>query len=541
MGQGYVKFDEQGARRAVLEIAASYSPRNAVREFVTNGLDGKINDRRVDISVVLHQKDRRIIISDNGTGMTYQELAERSEKIGNSGKFEKIDKRGEKAYGLLAFGSLGEAMHIISRSYTENTQKYGYVFWEKTKEGIPFRDSEIEPEKVDRMFNGVFPFGTRIIVDRVNPHLFEKVLTVPTLKAWLEQLYAPALNKGIANISVGKIDEKSGKPRMQGLDVPHYETDSSTELMDEVIPVRIKGQPELGQLEVVLFVDPQASGEKVAIYSKDVRVYDSVAELTEFGRSPTWTSGKVTGYINDHFNKLILGRDGIDRQRNAFKAWYETVRQIEERIAPIVEEKKKHGKKMKEDSYIRKAFDALADAWKDLKKIEGDNERYIRSDEGVDTPVRGISPNENGGRNPHGSGPRKPRVNSPEPPGAFEPHEGGIIIPVVRRAGIPFACPQPIEFPLSERDLRSKLDDTMANPMLYLNSIHENYKEREGQKDSEFIRYVVELISKEASYYKMRKAQKEKRLFGDSLDLVNIALQEAENLKFLALKRLGIK
>src|SRR3990172_8560016 len=107
MANRYVGFHSEGEGRALVELARGYNPKNAVREFVTNSLDARVKDKRVNISLIVDPFDRRVIISDNGCGMTNEELYARALSIGYSEKRGVTDQRGEKALGLLAFGSLG--------------------------------------------------------------------------------------------------------------------------------------------------------------------------------------------------------------------------------------------------------------------------------------------------------------------------------------------------------------------------------------------------------------------------------------------------
>jgi DNA gyrase/topoisomerase IV subunit B len=65
----YASFDDDGIGRVLIELAKAYTPRDTIREYLTNGLDARLQGQREQISVLLDPRDRRIIISDNGIGI----------------------------------------------------------------------------------------------------------------------------------------------------------------------------------------------------------------------------------------------------------------------------------------------------------------------------------------------------------------------------------------------------------------------------------------------------------------------------------------
>lgn len=537
MEERYLKFHEKGVGMAMLELAKQYPPKEAIREFVTNSLDARIKDQTIDIAILINPFEKRVIISDNGIAMTYKQLIELPESVGYSKKIGMVDKRGEKGVGLLAFGSLGDVMQIISRP--DENSKYGYMRWEikESKGAIAFYPKEIDSKEVKDLYRN-FPHGTTIIIDRVDSHIIDKVFTITNLKNWLTMLYNPALRKNIANILIGRLDKRNMEPKLEPLEEMVHETISSTELEDEIVSIKIKKE-EPGDLELLLFVDPTAICDKVAVYSKDVLVYESLAELPEFSKSPVWTSGKVSGYINDYFNKLILGRSGIDRSRNAFKAWYATLTELEEKIRPIVEEKKKHGVKIKENEYIKKVYNVLDDVLRDFKTTEF-GEAYARSSTGELVPVIGEEPTEKRGKERS----TKPRIRTGKPPGpgTFIYNPDGVIQRVTQKRGVPFSYPQPVDFPLHEMHLRSKLEvKSFGSPVLLINSAHEDYKSRADSREEIILRYILGLMAKGTTQAEAIKAEKKNELRGDKSEIVNNFLEREEYIQFLALKRLKIK
>jgi len=546
MTQGYLEFHGEGNYRATIELARSYPELDALREFVTNSLDarksldGVQTLDHIDIIVAKNPYHKRLIISDNGVGIDYEnKLVKLSSELGKSGKAGMIDMRGEKALGLLAFGSLGESMHIISRSYDNG--EYGYLRWEIDKDRISFDHHKLDPRILEREFYGTFPHGTRVIIDKIHPHIMTKLLNYEKLKSTLTKFYNPALIKNIANIKLGKFT-KEGRFEVEPIEPMNYEKGSAFEVISDTLKVDIKKEDLPGNLEVLLFVDPEGVYDKVSVYSKDVLVYNSIAELAEFNKSPVWASGKVSGYINDQFNKLILGRSGIERKRNAFKAWYDAVREIEDKIKPIVEENKKREKKVKEHSDIKKIYNALEDVWKELSISGGIGTKYARSSEGEISDVVGSEFTRDGGRN-HDLGGSDTRTPGHRPPGPGTFIQGGAYRErVAQKNAFPFGHPQPREFQPNEIRLRSKMADILGTPTPILNSVHPDYQERENLKDNApFLRYITDLIAKEAANFEAVKSDKKNGSTENKTENIIDVLQREEDIKYLILKKLGIK
>ncbi len=271
-----VRLSEKGQDRMLIEAAVAYPPKNAVREMVTNAIDARIPDTIEDIHLFIKPSERRLIIQDNGAGISFEDLLLLPERVGDSAKAGKIDKRGEKGLGLLAFGSLGAAMHMISRPIGQDSSRYGYVRWEKKEnEGILWDDETakmLDSQEIERDFYGNFPNGTQIIIDRIEPHTMDKLLTIANLKEWLPLLYNPAIRKGIVNIYVGKEDKRTRKFKKELLEPIQYKEDSSLTLIDNISQINIDKEDVPGKLEILLFVNPEAAYDKVAVYSKDVLV-----------------------------------------------------------------------------------------------------------------------------------------------------------------------------------------------------------------------------------------------------------------------------
>lgn len=556
---GYVTIHPIGQNRIIFELAQTYTPKTAIREFVTNSLDERIPGKKGNITVTLDPADRSITILDDGKGMDYAKVASLSSNIGNSEKYGKVNMRGEKGIGLLSFGSLGKGMRIISRPHTHSSDAYGYTRWEMKgpDKGIACEPPrKLEPAAVKNDFGINFPHGTMVIIDRVDPSIFKDNLPLPILKEWLRRLYNPALRKKLVDIKVGKF-EKFGKIdrnreiKYETLDSIVYENSSSSKLIEKSISVPIKNEEKPGELEVLLFLDPESTSGKVRVYTKDVLVYEALTEMdefkNEFKKSPVWGSLKLYGEINDEFNRLTLGRDGLDRRTNSAKAWFSEVEKIGEEIRPEVEKIKAHVKNSKEQAYCTKVYNVGLDVWNELGI---GTSRYGRDSNGEPTPIEGETPSP-GGQPPVPPKPREiPQTERevtktgirPAGPGTFIRKEGGIIQKVSPKKSNPFGTTQPVEFPLSEQSLRSKLEEPIGVPTVYINSAHSDYKIRaEGTKDNNPIRYITELQAKEWALHEVQREQKESKQVSDIGELTRKALKIEEDVRLTILNRIGIK
>ena len=547
-----VQLHEKGHGRVIMELAKAYHPRYAIREFVTNALDARIPETQENILVSINQPKKSLIVFDNGTGMPYDKLISLPKSVGYSNKAEHVDSRGEKGLGLLSFGSLGSRMHILSRPHEGNQDFYGHLLYEinngKLRHGHEKLSSQ-DLEAVRDRFYGNFPSGTRVVIEGIPQGIMDKFLTNThpsnNLKQWLRQVYSPAIRNGDVNIHFGKYDKRSGSLKSETLDEIDYEDgrEFAELFMDKTLSIPIKGQDEPGELEVLLYIDPEGAYDKVPVYSKDVQVYQSLAELDEFNRSPVWASGKVLGFVNDRFNKLVLGRDGIQRGSNAYKAWYEALSQVEEELKPIVEQHKKSVRKLQETKTIRQVMSAMHDAVRNLER-EGmpfqniETGLYQEDSQGEMEKVKGQSPREPGpgGR---GSGGKK----GGRGPGTYVKDEEGTRRRVSPKKGLPASFIQPIDFPLHEGHLRSRLEERIGGDhVIYVNSAHGDYTARSDSKDtSVFQRYLIELVSKEFSMLDALNEDKKGALRGEPLELLEEALLREEAIKFQAMNALKIR
>ncbi|MCL6581071.1 MAG: ATP-binding protein, partial [Firmicutes bacterium] len=97
--------------------------RDALNEFVANAYDefvqGNIKDGVVIVKLLPKAKPPRIVVSDNGRGMSREDLCRIVRNIANSskrsGSTPSAEIIGEKGIGILGFQTLAEVCEIVTR------------------------------------------------------------------------------------------------------------------------------------------------------------------------------------------------------------------------------------------------------------------------------------------------------------------------------------------------------------------------------------------------------------------------------------------
>jgi len=537
-----VRMHEEGQRRVLLEVATQYEPHNVIREYVTNSLDETIPGQRLEIGVVMFPDWRRMIISDNAKGMSPQKLDSLRYSLGVSQKAGMVDKRGEKGLGILAFASVGERAYIISREAAAPTGEYGYL--ELAKRGqIDSGFKVINDSEVETNFRPGFDCGTTVVIDQIDPNIMSKVYSVAFVKNLLSELYTPALLKGV-KMSVGRIERAgrggvSKKPKLELVEPTEFQGDL---LFDRGIEIKDDdGRPLI--LEAMLNFNQDGATDKVAVYSKDVRVYKSISELPEFARDRFWGCGKLSGYLNDQFSKLILGRDGIDRTRKQFSHWISAVDKVRNELKDTVDSRIKRAPKQRETEVFREAWNALADAYKHLDRIYPSSLFVKAAVHGEEKRVIGVPPIEEPPRE------RREASQSHEESsrkglgltgGTYREDNLGTTLKVSPKRSISIGFPSALEFPLAEAQLRSKLEDKLGQPMIYINVTHRDYMSRANTKSSkdELMKYIIDVCAKEISLAEANEAISQR--VATSEDAVRNALLRAENIKYGAFSGLGL-
>ena len=522
-------FGAQGANLAMLELARNYPPHSVLREYVSNAFDSHART----IRVIAYPEMRRLIIADDGEGMSYEKLDSLRDSIGFSDKRGKIDSIGEKALGILAFASAGESIHIISRD--RNTDgPFGYLrMEEKNGKQIGSDFQYLDEAKAASDF-GKFGFsrGTQVIIDLVNPMFMEKTFTIPAIRSRLSKLYTPRLLNG-DTIRIGRVTKRK---QLDEEEVPPL-----TFLGEKLIDINMAVEDEEGplRLEGMLFFNPTGTSDKVHVYSKGVFVYESITDLEDLAKDRFWGCGKLTGYVNDYFNKLILGREGIDRNRRQYRLWREHISKIKESFEAEIEDRIRRGPKQKEDAFVHEAERALAGALRELNY--GDNLLIRAGVTGTLQKVEGTSP----------TSPREPRKKPETPvnpvPRGSNGTNGGLFTPTKEGGREERVAPRhgseniriilTDNFKSGESSARAKIDDSFGTPIISVNVKNGDYLLRKNDEENRF-RYIAAVASKVIAEAKVAKAL-EQRLV-DNREAIAAGMRLADDIQFKMLSRLKI-
>ncbi|MAG02628.1 hypothetical protein CMI42_04795 [Candidatus Pacearchaeota archaeon] len=440
-----LQISEQGQNRLIVEMAGQYGnrPIDALKEYVTNAVDALSGTDNGLVSVLLKPDINSIVIQDNGPGMSPEELERLPVSIGESVKYDKIDQRGEKGVGLLAFGSLGMKMHIISR--TARTDPYVYLRYEisRNKERITYELSELNESDMDNL-GGPFNYGTQVLIN-VDEKTFRNKFKSSLVRGELQDIYHPLLCEGDIGFEIGIGD----KPR----DRISAKKSRGASIIDEDVSFTTRKDKDLVDhvFHVNLIFDKDTDTGRIGVYSKGVRVHDSVLGLGEdlIQGCELWKCRQLKGYIDDPNLTLTIGRDKIDSQRNsnAYHGLIEMLVNLDDLYWPSVEERLERSRNEKD----RKLIHTLH------KKLQRVFE--YESIDPLNKPAKPESTKENidwGIHEEKNEGPKKKR----------------------KKRSSPFGMPELATFEIGERDLRSRLEDKSGEaPYIRINEGHPDYQE----------------------------------------------------------------
>jgi len=354
--------------------------------------------------------------------------------------------RGEKAFGILAYCGFGDRAHVVTRTVHDNGS---YSFMRMEKDSLEAELDHVDEKIVERQMGPGFREGTRVKIFGVNRQTIDNYFTPAKLKYAIGEMYDPILRSKDAEIHIGwngkdqRLEQVKPVHRKGGIVLSDL-----VETPEKVIKLK-DDTHVVGELEVQLWLDPDEQHGKVGFYNKGVKVLDSIARLNEFDSSP-WNSGRLSGYINANFCKLMPGRDGIVRDKG-FECLMQLLKTYEPKLKELV--------KQAEDESTKKNSSAI------IEQIREElGEIYTNSPnpftKGTGTPL---------------VKPRQPSVRTGEQ----------------KKKN----CPYPIDMiGFSEKDmnLRFKVDDMG----IYENSSHRDFKKyAAGRKDRQALMYHIEVLA----------------------------------------------
>ncbi len=472
MGNRKLKIHEIGQQRLLVEMATQYSnPLHALREYVTNAIDIlSLSSHQGLVQVSLDSGNRNVIVSDNGYGMSIEKVESLPDNIGNSDKYNQPDQRGEKAVGLLAFGSMGHKVHLITRQ--KGDPQYSYLRLELSgKEGNRKMDANIElisEIQVNDLFYGGFKHGTRVVVNTGND-IFSSDFKQRNVRDFLQTTYAPLLFREGIQFYLGNIGS------LERLAAPDFEGEDLWE--DVQVFKGSKGDEH--KIDIYLVFDKDSAGENVGLFSKDVLVYKRVRELSEhLVALPFWNCDKVMGYINEPNLSLTLGREGVNRNSNAYRSLVNVLTQLNDVLWPVIEDKIRK-------STINKGEGAL-------KKLWGYVEQALLLDP-ISRPV--VIPPKEETEKPH----EPKRENNGNGRGH---HKGHFAPPLIKDLGE------------RQRDVMSTLDYTLGRPRPVINSGCQEYEENVGEdkRSSKAVEYMLRVITGPIAVEQTRRASENRKI-----------------------------
>lgn len=493
------RIPPEGQRRLISELAQQYAnPLHALREYIVNSIDaiddGKIKDSL--IKILLSPKGRRIIVEDNAYGMDEEKVRSLPVQVGNSAKFGRIDQRGEKAVGLLAFGSVGHMIHIVTK--TKGEQMFNYLRYEKKDEEVqePVFD-RFTTDTVNREQYGVFPCGTRVILD-TNTDIFRKNLTESAIERFVQETFFPLMQTRRISMKIGDADigstRKIQEPEIAG-DI----------LLNENLTFKAKSkrdnEPKDYDLFAYLVFNPDIENGKVAVFSKDVKVYNSIVQLEEsLADLDFWRCRQITGYINEPNLKITLGREGINRDSNAYRGLVNLLEEIHNRYWPQIS-----------DQIKRKRFDKgnklIDNVWKELEEV------YKITDP-LDKQTRGQPE-----KRPKGENDKDKRK------------QGGC--GGDRERKFPFQYSQ-MDFGLGEEELRSRLDTDSGYPIIQINTSHRDYiRIVVDSRDKDVVRdYIFDITAPQIALWEARRRIERGGTLGDPYEMSARISGRTQDLKY---------
>jgi len=437
-------------------------PRDALAEFVTNGMDADANEIYID----LHRRGKNpyILISDNGNGMNKKELERVAQNVGNSIKksINNPDIVGEKGIGILGFINFGRSVKIKSSAGKDKT--YSLEF----EEGSTI--AKIKEDEYGRPIYGLH--GTDVYVYGLHEDK-SRIFTLTRLNEYLNRKFIGPL-----------------RARRFDLKIKEYTKTIS------VRPDEYKGEPfnirtveayPYGNVKLSIYIVPPEWRQptKISLYRKGILVVDDITDLTEFQKEP-WTNSRIQGEISFNALDITSGRSGIIRDEKKFPVFLDAMSRIEPEVNKFIEEKSKELERQRDQGIYKKLNQAISKALRELKSesptvsIESETGEEIQGESGM---IKGAGSDKIG----KGSGGGK-RIIRPSDDEEKRTR---------RREGRGYNWEEE-PFYDEYQHLRSRFDGNLN--LIKINKIHPDYTSETQTRDRK-LRYLSKLIVKEIALY----------------------------------------
>lgn len=456
------------------------SPHLAFKEYLSNSIDNHGNEIKIYVS----KANNLLIIQDNGTGMSIADLEKIPQSIGTSSKRGIESARGEKAFGLLAYPSLGANQCQIFSKNSPDSRTYNYLRMNKDNledafvdemSGDSLLDSEIEFEK-----------GTRVVLNGISEDIINRYFTPSVIKDFVGDMFAPLLRRGVVEVTVGYSGKKT---KLIPVEAPQY---LGEKVLEDIIQHEYNkdGKKIVGEIELRLFVNSKGTNDKVRHYNKGVKVLNSLSFYDELSEMP-WESGKLLGEVNENFLTLIPSREAPVRTGSRYEFFINTLKESEDYLNEEIDRLKVNYEKHECEDFANNFLRAIDAVVRDMRE---QYPSWVRGKEG-DEKKKVI---EEGGEGSTHMGEKSASEPDEHNRSAVKPDERGKedFIRRARKVISSFYQPKFEVFGLEKQNLRSELDTVFNH--IKINIGHPEYKER--SKKDERNKYVALILSKEIAY-----------------------------------------
>ncbi len=372
MTRGQVDFQIKGIGYAISQIGGAYErPDSALKEPISNSIDSRLKEG-VSIGLIVNKEDRNILESDNGRGMSLDELKSIPQSIGYSQKRFQGDKIGRRQFGFLAFLSFARGCRIISRKVGQESGTYNFLHLQR---------EEIEGQKPTASYDvlnakqikdlGLVPIenGTYVLIDGIEKEdLFDKYFSPPKLARLFGELYSPLIREGEVTITVKGTGYRNRKP-IQVEEIRY----SGEKVLEEVIEVEYTGKDEktgekiekIGNIDILIYIDSEASGGKVGHYNNGLRIMPSLTRLEEFNHAP-WNTGKLVGEVNEDFLPINLSNTAALPNSRRLEIFQDALRRYETNLNSRIKRLVVSRQKSKEEEFAEQLLRHFDIAYKDF-------------------------------------------------------------------------------------------------------------------------------------------------------------------------------
>ena len=306
------QFKAESKRLLDLMINSIYTHQEIfLREIISNASDAidklaytaltddKVGIRRDEFAITITRGENTLTVSDNGIGMTREEMEENLGTIAKSGslgfkkdmeKTEDIDIIGQFGVGFYAAFMVADTVTVISRKYGEDTA------WKWVSDGAD--GYYIEQAQRD------YP-GTDIIMT------LKKDTEEETYSKFLEEYELRSLVKKYSDYIRYPIRmevTKSRKTEDSPADKPEYEQYTELETLNSMIPLWQRRKQDVTEAEYESFYR-----EKFFDYQKPLRTIHTSAEGTVSYKALLYIPGKAPYhfYTNEYKAGLQLYSSGV--------------------------------------------------------------------------------------------------------------------------------------------------------------------------------------------------------------------------------------